>query len=166
MRCSRPMGGTKKMRVWVVTQESGDYDQSYKEVCAAFTSEAFAQGYATALEQRPGFPSESSPGSEYTYDVVEVDVWDTPASAPVVTFCLYAIVKRTGRVPRGRIYRQVEVVPVGTEGNLWKTVVTPEEREPEEASVYVVAPTEEAAKAAYQQAVAAWRQGSTDRDDQ
>ena len=133
------------MKCSVVTEETGAYEQRGWAILAAFTTEALAQAHVEALEARPGFTAESGPGSDAVYDVQEVEVWETPAVTPVLTWNIWETVQKgrpLRRRDRGPAYRVVRVIRAGDEASLWHSTIDIAPNEPDWATISVCAATE------------------------
>lgn len=134
------------MKVYVVSEITGEYSQMGFSVKAAFSTRALADDYVAKMAALPGIPREYGAGSENEYSVDEMDVWDEPTERLMIfNKCEY--IKPTGYDGDDHIWRNEEYAPAGYSG-FWKA-----ERnwEPETgwSDIRVAAPTAEECRAQF-----------------
>ena len=107
------------MKVYVVTETSGEYSSISFALKAVFSTRELAEDYCAKMAALPGIKAEYPAGSENEYDIEEMDVWEVPTER-------YLIYKRHDYVapgakvdpPRhdGFDWRNEEYAPPGYEG--------------------------------------------------
>lgn len=76
------------MKVHVVTEETGQYEDAYNDVRAVFATREAAEKYVANMAALPGIDKEYSSGREVTYEIEELEVWDD-APERVMRWCIW-----------------------------------------------------------------------------
>lgn len=142
------------MNVYVVTETTGSYSQTGYDAIAAFATREAATEFATNMKALPGFIGESGGGSDASYDVVELPVWDS-APERVLRWWMWEMLGPDKTYDR-KAYRVETYLPAGWTADL-RVKVEPS-NSPGWASLEIVAATEAEALAAYAKEVAAWEE--------
>lgn len=145
------------MVVYVVTEFYADYSQSMWRVKAVFATRELAEDYAAKMAALPGLPFEYGPGERNEYEILEMEVWDTPTER-LMLYHKHAYINPMNEASNGPTsYRTEEYTPPGYTG-FWHSN---REWEPETgwSRINVTAPTAEARDAEFARL---WAQNKTD----
>lgn len=141
------------VKVYVVTEETGSYEQTSWRVMGVFTTRQVAEEYVANMTALPGIVAEYSPGRENAYTVDEQEVW-TDAPERVMRWHLWKIVGPYTE-DRERPSRTETYYPVGYRQDLRAELQVSES--PQWCNIYVTAASEAECMAEYRRLLAGWR---------